>query len=78
MSEFEKLNAGVKVQVAARRKEAVKIIIITLFLVVVALAVFIGLKAIGFISFEFMVILMLIAVCVGAFKTGYIWHDIKF
>lgn len=78
MSEFEKLNAGVKVQVAARRKAAVKRIIITLFWVVVALAVFIGLKAIGFISFEFMVILMLSAVCVGAFKTGYIWHDIKF
>lgn len=78
MSEYEKINAGVKLSVTARRKEAVKGIILTLFWVVVALAAFIGLKAIGFISFEFMVVLMLIAVCAGAFKTGYIWHDIKF
>ena len=78
MSEYEKINAGVKLSMAARRKESIKRIILVLVGVIVALAAFIGLKAIGFISFDFMVILMAIAVCAGAFKTGYIWHDIKF
>lgn len=78
MSEFDKINAGAKLQMAARRKAAVKGIILVVLGVLVAMAVFIGLKAIGFISLDFMVILMAIAVCTGAFKIGYIWHEIKF
>ena len=78
MSELEKINANMKVQMSARRHEAIKRIVVALLKVLVALGVFIGLNAIGFISGTFMVILMAVAVCVGAFKTGYIWRDIKF
>ena len=78
MSEYEKINAGVKVSLAERRRNAIKRIILTVSLVSALLAAFIGLEIIGFISFTFMVILMACAVCSGAFKIGYIWHDIKF
>lgn len=78
MSDYEKINAGVKLSVSARRKEAIKRVIGVLGLVLVALAALVGLEAIGFISTTFLVILVAITICVGAFKTGYIWRDIKF
>lgn len=78
MSEYEKINANVKAQMAVRRTAAIKRIILVLVALIVALGAFIGLKAIGFISGTFMVILASIAVCIAVFKTGYIWHDIKF
>ena len=78
MSEFEKINARAKVQMSARRKNAIKGIIVVLVKVLLTLAVFIGLTAIGFISKTFLVILMISTVCVGAFQMGYIWRDIKF
>ena len=78
MSEFEKLNTDVKQRIVERRKSAVVRIAITVLLVLAALGVFIGLWVIHFISLLFMVILMAIAVCVGTFKVGYFWHDIKF
>lgn len=78
MSDYEKINANVKAQVATRRKEAIKKIIFVLVAVLSALCGFAILQGIGFISITFAVILVAIAVCVGAFKTGYIWHDIKF
>lgn len=77
MSEYEKINVKVKAQVSARRKEAIKKIVLTLGLVLAALAAITGLEAIGFISGTFAFILAAISVCVGAFKAGYIWHDIK-
>ena len=78
MSDYEKINAAVKTNVQDRRKEAIKQIIAVLFKVLLALVVFIVLKAIGFISMTFMVILMAVAIIVGTFKTGYISRDIKF
>ena len=78
MSDFEKINAGVKQSISARRKAATKRIALVVLCVLLAMAFFIGLKAIGFISLTFMVILMAIAVCIGAFKTGWICRDIKF
>lgn len=78
MSEYEKINANVKAQMAVRRTEAIKKIIMVAVALIVALGAFIGLKAIGFISGTFLVILASITVCIAAFKTGYIWHDIKF
>lgn len=78
MSEYEKINAGAKLAMSARRKKAIKRVIFVLVSVLVALAALVGLKAIGFISAEFLVILVAITVCTGAFKTGYIWRDIKF
>ena len=78
MSEYEKINANVKVQMAVRRQEAIKRIILVLVALIVAMGAFIGLKAIGFISGTFAVILASITICIAAFKTGYIWHDIKF
>lgn len=78
MSEFEKINASAKTQMTARRHEAIKRIVVVLLKVLLALGVVIGLKAIGFISGTFMVILTAVAVCVGAFKLGYISRDIKY
>lgn len=77
MSEYEKINASVKAQMAARRKAAIKRIILVLVVVITILASFVGLEAIGFISFTFMVILSSITICTGAFKAGYIWRDVK-
>ena len=78
MSDYEKINAGVKLAMSARRKAAVKKIILVLVKILAAMGFFIGLKAIGFISLTFMVILMAITVCIGAFNTGWICRDIKF
>ena len=78
MSEYEKINVGVKAQMSARRKEAIKRIAIELVKVLLAVGACIGLKAIGFISTMFLVILVAIIICVGAFKSGYICRDIKF
>ena len=77
MSEYEKINASVKAQMAARRKAAIKRIILVFVVVITILASFVGLEAIGFISFTFMVILSSITICTGAFKAGYIWRDVK-
>ncbi len=78
MSDYEKINAKVKTNVIDIRHEAIKRIIVELLKVLLAMGAFIGLKAIGFISGTFMVILIAVAVCVGAFKTGYISRDIKY
>ena len=78
MSDYEKINANVKVQITARRKEAIKRIILILISLLAALAAIVGLKAIGFISCVFAVILTAISVCITAFKLGYVWHDVKY
>ena len=78
MSEFEKINANVKTQINARRHEAIKRIVTVLLKLLLAVCAIAGLKAIGFISGTFAVILMAVAVCVGTFQIGYIWRDIKF
>lgn len=78
MSYYEKINATVKTNVIDRRNEAIKQIIKVLVKVLLALGVIIVLKAIGFISCTFAVILMAVAVIVGTFKTGYISRDIKY
>lgn len=78
MSELERINAGAKAQMSVRRKEAIKRVILELAKVLLAIAAFVGLEAIGFISAMFLVILVAITICVGAFKVGYICRDIKF
>lgn len=78
MSDYEKINVRVKKQICTRRNEAIKRITILLAWVLVAMGAFIGLQAIGFISPTFMVILMGITICIGAFKSGWICRDIKF
>lgn len=78
MSELERINVNVKTQIDARRHEAIKRIVKVLLKLLLAVCVIAGLKAITFISGTFAVILTAVAVCVGTFKTGYIWRDIKF
>ena len=78
MSDYEKINANVKVQLTARRKAAIWRIVRAFGFLLVALVVIACLNTIGFISMTFAIILAAISVCVCAFKTGYIWHDIKF
>ena len=78
MSEFEKINVKVKEQKSARRHEAIKRIVVVLLKLLLALGAVFGLKAIGFISGTFAVILADVAVCVCAFNTGYIWREIQF
>ena len=78
MSDYEKINANVKANVIERRKEAIKQIVVVLLKALLALGVFVGLEAIGFISGAFMFILMAVAVVYGAFQVGAISRDIKF
>ena len=78
MSDYEKINAHVKEPMCARRHEAIRRIVVVVLKLLVALGAFFGLKAIGFISETFAVILTAVAVCVATFQTGYIWRDIKF
>ena len=78
MSDYEKINFKVKEQMSARRTEAIKRIILVMVALVVTLGAFIGLKAIGFISGTFMLILASISICTAAFKAGWISRDIKF
>ena len=78
MSDYERINAAVKTNVANKRHEAIKRIVKVLLKLLLAVCVIAGLKAITFISGTFAVILTAVAVCVGTFKTGYIWRDIKF
>jgi uncharacterized membrane protein YfcA len=78
MSDYEKINVRVKQQVFSRRSEAIKRIIIVLLCVLLTIGAFVGLAAIGFISTTFLVILISITICIGAFKSGWICRDIKF
>lgn len=78
MSEYEKINVCAKAQMSARRKGAIKKVFLVAGLVLVALAAIAGLEAIGFISWTFAIILAAITVCVGVFKAGWLWRDIKF
>ena len=78
MSEFEKINAKVKVQMSERRKIALKRTIAVLSKVLLTLAALFGLTAVGFISKTFLAILIVSTLCVGAFNAGYIYRDIKF
>ena len=76
MSEKE-LNAKVKANAIAKRREAVKSSVVLSVKVLAALAAFVGLKVIGFISLTFMVILAAMAVCKAAFNLGGIWNDVR-
>ena len=77
MSEYEKINASVKAQMAARRKAAIKKVVLLWVAVLAVLAAIAGLEAIGFISTTFAAILASITVFGGAFKTGWFWRDVK-
>ena len=78
MSDYEKINVRVKKNTVDMRILAFKKIIVVLIKVLLALAVFIGLNAINFISVTFMVILMAAAIVYGAYKVGSISNEIKF
>lgn len=78
MSDYEKINVNVKANVNGRRNQAIKRIVKVLAKVLLTLGAITGLKAIGFISATFMVILMAVAICGGTFKIGYISRDIKY
>lgn len=78
MNEFETINSKVKTQRECWRKEAYKRLALLLAKVVLTVLFFIGLQYIGFINLIFMVILISLAVCIGAFKAGWISRDIKF
>lgn len=77
MSDFEMLNQRTAVQKAAMRKESIKGVAKLLAIVLVVVLAFVGLEYIGFISELFMVILIAIAVCTGAFNAGRIWNGFK-
>ena len=70
MSEFEMLNQKAEAKKAAMRKETVKAIVRLFFIVFAVVLAFYGLYLISFISDLFMLILISIAVCTGAFHAG--------
>lgn len=78
MSDYEKINRKTAENKICWRKEAFLHLIYLLAMVLIAAAIFVGLYGIGFISKPFMLILLSLDVCIGAFKTGYVWHYIKF
>ena len=60
-----------------RRKKALKRLALTLSAVFAAILALVGLEWIGFISRVFMVILLAVTMCVGSFKAGNIWRDVR-
>lgn len=77
MSDYEAMMIRNAQQKALRRKDAVKRLTVTLAIVLSVLIAIVGLDHIGFISDLFMVILAAITICAGAFKSGYIWRDVR-
>ena len=77
MSDYEAMMIRNAKQKAMRRKDALKRLAVALALVCAALISIIGLDHIGFISDLFMAILTVITICIGAFKSGYIWRDVR-
>lgn len=77
MSDYKKINVNGKVQMAVRRKAAIKKVVLLWVAVFAVLAAIAGLEAIGFISMTFAIILAAITVFVGAFKTGWFCRDVK-
>ena len=78
MSDYEAMmirNAQKKVE---RRKDALRRLVCTLAVILAVILAFVGLEWIGFISRVFMVILLAATICVGAFKAGYIWRDVRY
>lgn len=77
MSDYEALMIRNAKQRAIRRKDALRRLAFTLAVVFVVILAFVSLEWIGFISRVFMVILLAATICAGAFKAGYIWHDVR-
>lgn len=77
MSDYEMNNQKIAVKKAAMRKETIKSLVTLLAIVLVVVLAFVGLEYIGFISELFMVILIAITVCTGAFNAGRIWSCYK-
>ena len=73
MSDYEKINAKIQTNMDTKRKEIVMATNILLAKVLVAIAIFWGLKVITFISATFMFLLISITICVGSFSAGRIW-----
>ena len=77
MSDYEAMMIRNKQKKVERRKDALRRLVFTLAVVLAVILGFVGLKLIGFISRAFMVILLAATICVGAFKAGYIWRDVR-
>ena len=77
MSDYEAMMIRNAKQRAIRRKSALKRLALTLTVVLVVILSIVGLERIGFISSVFMVILLAVTMCVGAFKSGNIWRDVR-
>lgn len=77
MSSLDALNIRITTQRAERRKRAFQQLAFTLAVVLALLLTFLGLEYIGFISELFQLILISFTICAGAFKSGYIWRDVK-
>ena len=77
MSEYENINQKIVANKASMRKEIVKVLEKLLAIVLAVILVVVGLNFIGFISDEFMVILLSITVCTGAFNAGRAWTYFK-
>lgn len=77
MSDYEAMMIRNKQKQVERRKDALRRLAFTLAVVLAVILAIVGLEWIGFISRAFMVILLAATICVGAFKAGYIWRDVR-
>ena len=77
MSDYEMLNQRVAAKKAARRRDTFRRLAFSLVIVLAVLLALLGLEYIGFISGCFLVILMIITICSGAFHAGRIWNSYR-
>lgn len=77
MSDFDVLNQRIAAENAARRKDALRRLAYMLTIILAAVILLWVLAYIGFISKLFLVILISITVCTGAFNAGRIWNGFK-
>lgn len=81
MPEYEFFNQKVdERKVAAvniKNKQTPWVLLRVLIPVTIAIALFVALEKVGFISDIFSLILMFVTACLGSFKIGRIWYRIK-
>ena len=77
MSDYEAMMIRKAEQRAIRRRDALKRLALTLTVVLAVILALVGLERICFISRVFMVILLAVTMCVGSFKAGNIWRDLR-
>ena len=76
-NEIQSIEDTCREQKAKAKAKATLFIVLTFFVVAIALVGITGLFLIGWINDIFCIVLMCLAGAVASFKTGYFWHEFK-